>query len=60
MSPPIRRPPHPSRRGDPGRRRDLEVGGTIETLSLVIVGEGDVAYVPALRLACTAEVEENT
>ncbi|HSJ27211.1 MAG TPA: hypothetical protein VLB67_03310 [Acidimicrobiia bacterium] len=34
--------------------------GTIETLSVVIVSEGDVAYEPALRLACTAEVEENS
>lgn len=33
--------------------------GTIESLSVVIVKEGDVAYEPELRLACSAEVEGN-
>ena len=32
---------------------------TIESLSVVIVSEGDVAYEPVARLACTTEVEQN-
>lgn len=38
---------------------DVELGtdGTLETLGVKILSEGDVAYEPVIRLACTAEVE---
>src|SRR5690606_6329833 len=40
---------------------DLEVemdgDGTVGTISVGILSEGDVAYEPAIRLACTEEVE---
>lgn len=33
--------------------------GTVESISLTIISEGEVAYEPALRLSCTEEVELN-
>ena len=35
-------------------------GDTVDEVSLVILSEGDVAYEPTLREACTEEVEANT
>lgn len=35
----------------------LDSSGTIDSLSVVVLGEGDVAYEPTIRLACTEEVE---
>jgi hypothetical protein len=34
--------------------------GTIEGISVVILSEGDVAYEPTVRLACTEEVEQGS
>jgi hypothetical protein len=35
----------------------LDADGGVATIEAQIVSEGDVAYEPAIRLACTAEVE---
>lgn len=35
-------------------------GDMVGEISVVILSEGDVAYEPALREACTEEVEANT
>lgn len=40
--------------------QDVEVtmnAGSVDGISLVILGEGDVAYEPTVRLLCTEEVE---
>lgn len=36
---------------------ELDDDGTVRTISLVVLSEGDVAYEPTIRLACTEEVE---
>lgn len=36
---------------------ELDADGKVETLAVAILSEGDVAYEPAIRLACTEEVE---
>lgn len=37
----------------------LGADGSIEALEARILSEGDTAYEPAVRLACTAEIEES-
>jgi hypothetical protein len=36
---------------------ELNDDGTVRTIALGILSEGDVAYEPTVRLACTEEVE---
>ncbi|HSJ36211.1 MAG TPA: hypothetical protein VLB85_14260 [Acidimicrobiia bacterium] len=36
---------------------ELDADGTVGTISVGILSEGEVAYEPAIRLACTEEVE---
>lgn len=36
---------------------ELDTDGTVGTISVTILSEGDVAYEPAIRLACTEELE---
>lgn len=36
---------------------ELDDDGKVETLAVVILSEDDVAYEPAVRLACTEDVE---
>jgi hypothetical protein len=36
---------------------ELDDDGTVRTIALGILSEGDVAYEPTVRLACTEEVE---